>query len=124
MKHIFSFVFLCFIFIFRSNAQELVPNGSFEMMKRMPNKETNYIYCTEYWQTPSATNADYYSTKEAFFAIERLGEESKADLEGKNDVFFALMAFKPSTPSLPSKPSSPAFHQTALKYLRLVPWKT
>src|SRR4051812_16642577 len=61
MKHIFSLSLIVVISI--SRAQELVPNGSFEMMKRMPNKETNYIYCTEYWQTPSATNADYYSTK-------------------------------------------------------------
>lgn len=61
MKHIFSFLFLHAII--NSIAQELVPNGSFETMKRMPNKETNYIYCAEYWQTPSATNADYYTTK-------------------------------------------------------------
>jgi hypothetical protein len=58
-------IFFLFLFLLKINiqSQELVPNGSFEMMRKMPSKKTNYIYCTQYWQTCSATNADYYSTK-------------------------------------------------------------
>jgi hypothetical protein len=58
MKHIFSLFFILLICI--SKAQELVPDGGFEMVKRLPTKESNHIFCTQNWVTPNATNADYY----------------------------------------------------------------
>jgi OOP family OmpA-OmpF porin len=58
MKHIFFLVF--FVLMSIVQAQELVPDGGFENVQRLPTKENNHIFCTKNWVTPNATNTDYY----------------------------------------------------------------
>ena len=62
MKKIFFFL-LCFIFslLSTSNAQNMVPDGSFELTRRLPKKKDNSVSCTKYWQCPMDLGAgDYY----------------------------------------------------------------
>jgi outer membrane protein OmpA-like peptidoglycan-associated protein len=62
MQKIFFFLF-CFVFIILStvNAQNLVPDGSFEITRRLPKRKDNSVSCTQYWQCPMDFGAgDYY----------------------------------------------------------------
>lgn len=61
MKHISFCITIALIINTHLKSQELVPNGSFENMTKLPTKETNHIFCTENWVVPSVTNADYYN---------------------------------------------------------------
>src|SRR5436190_1147852 len=57
---LFLFAFLSYI-SFITKAQNLVPDSSFEIIRRMPDKENNSIMCTKNWNTPTKNAAgDYY----------------------------------------------------------------
>jgi outer membrane protein OmpA-like peptidoglycan-associated protein len=62
MKAIFVFLFsIVFILDSKSFAQNLVPDGGFEIIGRLPKRKNNAVSCTKYWQCPMDDGAaDYY----------------------------------------------------------------
>jgi OOP family OmpA-OmpF porin len=56
MKHFLPFLIL--FFLFSSQAQNLIPDPGFEIMRRIPSKYENHVNCAKFWG-PAGT-ADYY----------------------------------------------------------------
>ena len=63
MKISLSFLSSTFFCIaFNTIAQNLVPDPGFEIVRKMPSKENNSIYCTKDWMSPIGDGgADYYN---------------------------------------------------------------
>ena len=54
-------LFWCLLFLFYgSTAQNLVPNPSFEMVVKIPNKDNRGIHNTKFWRTPTFAAPDYF----------------------------------------------------------------
>ncbi len=60
-------ILLLFLFVYQCKlgAQNLVPDSSFEVVRRMPEKKNNSIYCTQSWMSPTSGGASDYYHKDA-----------------------------------------------------------